>query len=182
MSKRSEFKRVEKDKYYTWDHRAVEPLLDHLNRDVPVIEPCAGRGDLVRQLRKYGVKVATYFDIDPDHHEIPVGNALHMLPQPLPVVTNPPWSRDVLHPMIEHFLRTAPYSWLLFDADWMYTKQSSRYMEYCTDIVPVGRVRWIEGTTMSGKDNCCWYRFSRTRTRTVFHGVKVEGSERLYIG
>ena len=32
-------------------------------------------------------------------------------------------------------------------------------MPACTDIVAVGRLRWIEGTTMSGKQNFAWYRF-----------------------
>jgi hypothetical protein len=39
-------------------------------------------------------------------------------------ITNPPWDRKVLHPLIEHLSSIAP-TWLLFDADWMHTKQSS---------------------------------------------------------
>jgi hypothetical protein len=32
-------------------------------------------------------------------------------------------------------------------------------MPSCSDIVSVGRLRWIEGTIMSGKQNFAWYRF-----------------------
>ncbi len=50
-------------------------------------------------------------------------------------------------------------TWLLFDADWMHTKQSAPYMIYCKKVVSVGRVKWIEGSKSVGKDNCCWYLF-----------------------
>ena len=43
------------------------------------------------------------------------------------IITNPPWNRKILHPMIEHFADFKP-TWLLFDADWMHTKQSTPYL------------------------------------------------------
>ena len=42
---------------------------------------------------------------------------------------------------------------------WASTKQAAPFMPMCTDIVSVGRLRWIEGTTMSGMQNFAWYRF-----------------------
>ena len=33
------------------------------------------------------------------------------------------------------------------------------YMTYCRSIVSVGRVKWIEDSKGTGKDNCCWYLF-----------------------
>ena len=74
------------------------------------------------------------------------------------IITNPPWTRAMLHPMILHFQRHAP-TWLLFDADWAFNKAASPYLDQCSDIVAVGRIRWIEGTTQTGKDNVAWYRF-----------------------
>ena len=50
-------------------------------------------------------------------------------------------------------------TWLLFDADWMHTKQSAIYISYCVKVVSVGRVKWIEGSKSVGKDNCAWYLF-----------------------
>ena len=74
------------------------------------------------------------------------------------IITNPPWTRAVLHPMIMHFQQFHP-TWLLFDSDWAYNKQAKPYLEHCSDIVAVGRLRWIASSKMSGKDNCSWYRF-----------------------
>jgi hypothetical protein len=64
---------------------------------------------------------------------------------------------------------------LLFDADWMHTKQSAALMTYCTRIVSVGRVKWIEGSRNTGKDNCAWYLFDRAgQQETKFFGRVVE--------
>ena len=70
--------------------------------------------------------------------------------------------------MIEHLAEQTP-TWLLFDADWMHTKQAMQYMPLCRKIVSVGRVKWFGDT--SGKDNCCWYLFSKQRTNDIkFYG------------
>jgi hypothetical protein len=88
-------------------------------------------------------------------------------------ITNPPWDRDFLHPFIEHWLDICP-TWLLFDADWMHTKQSAMYMTYCRKVVSVGRVKWIEDSKGTGKDNCCWYLFDAGGGfETHFHGRMV---------
>jgi hypothetical protein len=34
----------------------------------------------------------------------------------------------------------------------------------CSDIVVVGRLRWIDGTTMAGKENFGWFRFDARHT------------------
>ena len=83
------------------------------------------------------------------------------------VITNPPWDRKILHPMIEYF---APriQTWLLFDADWMHTKQSVPYMKMCSKIVSVGRIKWFGN--MTGKDNCAWYLFDKEVNNTIFYG------------
>ena len=85
-------------------------------------------------------------------------------------ITNPPWSRDVLHPLIMHLSSIRP-TWLLFDADWMHTKQAAPYLLYCKKIVSVGRVKWIPDSPHTGKDNCCWLLFdSPTGRPTAFYG------------
>lgn len=76
------------------------------------------------------------------------------------IITNPPWSRKLLHPMIEKFMGIAP-TWLLFDANWMFTKQARRYLPNCVKIVSVGRLKWIPDTTMSAKDDCAWFYFRK---------------------
>ena len=83
------------------------------------------------------------------------------------IITNPPWDRKILHPMIKHFYSLRP-TWLLFDADWPHTKQSSEYMKKCSKIVSVGRIKWFGD--MTGKDNCAWYLFENEETETKFYG------------
>ena len=80
-------------------------------------------------------------------------------------ITNPPWSRPVLHRLILHLSEMRP-TWLLFDADWMHTKQASEYLEYCRKIVSVGRVSWM-GNGVSGFDNCAWYLFDADASLSV---------------
>jgi hypothetical protein len=69
--------------------------------------------------------------------------------------------REILHPLIADLSAERP-TWLLFDADWMHTRQSTPFMPYLRKIVSVGRVKWIPDSKMTGKDNCCWYLFDQT--------------------
>jgi hypothetical protein len=73
-------------------------------------------------------------------------------------ITNPAWRRDVLHPIITNLSARLP-TWLLFDADWMHTRQAAPYLPLCRKIVSVGRVKWIPDSPFTGKDNCAWYLF-----------------------
>jgi hypothetical protein len=169
MGKRSDFKRVEKDFYRTIDPRAVDTLLPFLVPGSTYAEPCYGVGDLAMELNhKANLNLQWASDITVEGWyklTVPIyeRDALTLTTDDMKdcdlIITNPPWSRDILHPMIEHFasLKT---TWLLFDSDWAYTKQASLYLEkYCTDIVAIGRLKWIPDTSMQGKDNCSWYKF-----------------------
>jgi len=74
----------------------------------------------------------------------------------------------VMHQIIERSLFWGP-TWLLFDADWMHTKQATPYLPHCKKIVSVGRVKWFGNT--AGKDNCCWYLFDFNDPQpTIFVG------------
>ena len=74
-------------------------------------------------------------------------------------ITNPPWDRKVLHPLIVHLAMQAP-TWLLFDADWIHTRQASPFMPSLVKMVSVGRVKWIADSPFTGKDNCAWHLFN----------------------
>ena len=63
--------------------------------------------------------------------------------------------------MILHFSAMRP-TWLLFDADWVHTRQAAPYLPHLRKIVSIGRVRWIEGSKHAGKDNCAWYLFDQS--------------------
>ena len=165
MGKRSNFKRIERDFYPTPLH-AVEPLFPYLTWGDTYVEPCAGDGRLVEHLAVGGQVCVRAMDIEPTNDGIEKMDAFDDFEADL-IITNPPWDRKILHPMIEHFTSIAP-TWLLFDADWMHTKQSAPYMEWCSKIVSIGRVKWFDNT--AGKDNAVWYLFDRNAKETIFHG------------
>lgn len=165
MGKRSNFERRERDRYPT-PYAAVVPLLPHLPTFARFDEPCAGDGDLVGHLECSGHKCVTAGDIltGRDALEITMTTADMF-------ITNPPWDRTILHPLIDRLSGIAP-TWLLFDADWMHTQQSAPYMSRCRKIVSVGRVRWIPDSKMTGKDNSAWYLFDALSQdgAPTFHG------------
>lgn len=170
MGKRSDFERIDKDFYRTIDPRAVAALAPFLNPGTRFCEPCAGAGDLMDQLVALGHVCTRARDIAPQREDIEQKDALTTLTGNIDCfITNPPWSRPILHPLIEFLTAQAP-TWLLFDADWAHTRQSAPYMRMCSDIVSVGRLIWIPGTKTSGKENCAWYRFSKHANGTQFHG------------
>lgn len=158
MGKRSDFERVPRD-FYPTPYEAVIPLLPHLGQ-AAFIEPCAGDGALIRYLERHGHTCVEAFDIAPQADGISLGDALTFQRGEgfNCFITNPPWDRKVLHPLIENLCRQKA-TWLLFDADWMHTRQSAHLMTMCVKIVSVGRVKWIPDRKMTGKDNCCWYKF-----------------------
>ncbi|KZK97916.1 hypothetical protein PsAD5_02155 [Pseudovibrio sp. Ad5] len=169
MGKRSNFKKVNKDLYRTIDPKAARILLPYLGGVRSFVEPFAGSGDLVGPFLRAGLDCKARYDIQPRYRMVEKRDVLSLEIEDLKgaeaIITNPPWSRDrasgyLLHRIIDH-LRVMVPTWLLFDADWAYTGQSEPYMRYCSLIVPVGRLRWIPGTTTKGKDNCSWYFFQK---------------------
>jgi hypothetical protein len=155
MGKRSTFERRERD-FYATPYSAIPPLLPHLRGIRTFAEPCAGEGHLVGHLQRHGF-ICSY------EGDISTGDDALALPfwedaTFDAIISNVPWRRDILHPMIERFMRIAP-TWLLLDADWSHTKQSAPFLDQCSHIVSVGRLKWIEDSKYTGKDNAAWYRF-----------------------
>lgn len=171
MGKRSDFERVPRD-FYPTPRAAVFSLLPHLPEHFSFMEPCAGDGALIEHIETL-TRGACYFasDIEPRADYVQQGDALKIgvCNRDL-IITNPPWDRKILHPMIEHFSNLAP-SWLLFDADWIHTRQSIPFLPRLRKIVSVGRVKWIPDSKMTGKDNCAWHLFTApSDTPTEFYG------------
>lgn len=159
MGKRSSFERKERD-FYPTPVEAVRPLLPHLKPATRFVEPCAGDGALIDHLTAAGHVCARAWDIEPQRDDIEKKNALQMLVGNVDCfITNPPWDRRTLHPLIAHLTPQHP-TWLLFDADWVHTVQAIPYMPFLRRIVSVGRIKWIPGSTMTGKDNCAWHLFA----------------------
>lgn len=179
MSKRSPGHKRNKHDAYPTPYKAILPLLPHLEPATRFIEPCAGDGRLIGYLQEHGHICEAAFDIAPlDPCILPIDARYLRANQPYEertIITNPPWSRDILHPLIVH-LSMLHATWLIFDADWGHTQQARPFLEYCHKIVSVGRVRWLEGTNLDqgtdGKDNCSWYLFTAVRSRPgpTFYG------------
>ena len=166
MSKRTknnegELPKIPKDKYYTWDKRPGVALREFVPLNTCYYEPCAGAGDLIETLRPLNCVGYSDDEIDARTH--------HYDTQAEYFITNPPWTRSLLHPIIDN-LRVQLPTWLLIDADWMHTTQSAPFMKYCKTIISVGRLKWIPNTTMDGYDNTVWYLFVKDETTTTFHG------------
>jgi hypothetical protein len=176
MGKRSDFERNKLD-YYATPLSAVQPLLPHLPPETWYCEPCAGAGVLMAHLKNHGHTCNSAFDVNPQELWIRQHDASFITEEDLGgpktemIITNPPWDRTPLHQIIERCSLLRP-TWLLFDADWMHTRQSIPYMSICRMIVSVGRVKWIEGSDNTGMDNCCWYLFDQKAAphKTVFVG------------
>lgn len=169
MGKRSSFARVERD-FYPTPAAAVRPLLPHLPYGTMFAEPCAGDGALVRHLESAGMSCLWASDIEPQAADIARRDAfdgLHAAAESADfIITNPPWAREVLHRMIVAFSDERP-TWLLFDADWSHTRQAAPYLSRLRKIVSVGRVKWIEGSPFTGKDNCAWHLFDRPQDESA---------------
>lgn len=153
--------------FYPTPLAAALPVVEWLEPDgLAFAEPCAGDGDLVRHLELAGLRCAYAGDIKngDDALDWVPARGVEM------IVTNPPWHRPLLHALITHFVSTGLPTWLLIDADWAHTRQAAPFLFDCTDIVPIGRVKWIPGSPSAGYDNVAWYRFTVEEAGpTVFH-------------
>lgn len=163
MGKRSTFKRFDRDFYLTpWE--AMPFLAPFLPPMFTFAEPCAGDGQMIGHLERMGGTCVAAYDIEPLAPNIVRLDAREMLGVHLRgadmIVTNPPWRRDLLHRMIMRFSRLAP-TWLLFDANWIFTDQANLFMgpgrNLIHKIVAVGRVQWIEDSPFNGKDDAAWF-------------------------
>lgn len=170
MGKRSDFARIPRDAYDT-PREAILPLLPHLAPGTRFCEPCAGRGALLDVLVEAGHVCARARDIEPRRDDIERKDALTTMTGNIDCfITNPPWDRKFLHPLIAFLSEQAP-AWLLFDADWVHTVQATPYLLRLRKIVSVGRVKWIPDSKFTGKDNCCWHLFdARYRPAAQFIG------------
>jgi len=174
MGKRSTFDRKSKD-FYETPLRAVEPLMPHLTKGrLQFIDPCCGNGNIAIHISHFR-SILRWWDFDKFDYlteKMQTADATkhHYTQRVNYFITNPPWNRKILHPIINNLAGQKP-TWLLFDSDWMHTKQSAEYMKYCVKIISVGRVKWFPDSNSVGKDNCAWYLFDKNFTgETVFIG------------
>ena len=183
MGKRSNFDRKPRD-FYPTPKSVIPSLMDHIDPDLitAFCEPCAGDGRLVGHLEQEGLECVYQSDIEPQNKDIRKQDAFSIEEQDLlgvdHVITNPPWDRKFLHPFLQKFLDMNKNCILLFDADWVHTKQArtSGLIEFLDKIVSCGRVKWIEDSPHTSKDNVAWHFFSKSQKGTAprFYGRKID--------
>lgn len=180
MTKRNDGYYIRKPRdFYPTPYAAVLPLLQYLPENVDFIEPFAGDGRLIDHLSRNGHECVLASDIEPLRGDIHKCDFLNMTKEALTsgsmIITNPPWRRDLLHPALDRIIECGTPAWILLDADWAHTTQAVPYLKYCSKIVAIGRVKWIEESKSQGFDNCCWYQFiGGSEQETIFKGKYLE--------
>ena len=173
MGKRSDFPKVEKDYYPTTDPRAVEPLVPFI-RGKTYAEPCYGNGDLEDLLMDVAV-CKWRSDVRETVGSSKVLDALSLAKGDLDgidlIVTNPPFTKTVLMPMLAHFITLKP-TWLLLPADYAHNVYFGDAMRKCAKMVSVCRLKWIKDSKYTSVDNFCWYFWPQhsTHQQTIFVG------------
>lgn len=158
MGKRSDFDRNERDHYAT-PGSAMAPLLPFLRRGTTFCEPCAGEGGMVDYFESAGHPCVFACDVEPLRADVTRLAAAELrFIRADQFITNPPWLWEWLEP-IAFNLSGQLSTWLLLAADLMHNIRSAKLMERCSTIVPIGRVKWIDGSKHSAVDNTCWYLF-----------------------
>jgi hypothetical protein len=180
MGKRETVKKPKspRDFYATIDPDAVKPLIPFLADYITYAEPCVGNGDLVKQMSAYGLQCCHTSDISSDQYQewdasdIPLEFLLAYGPDC--IITNPPFSKALLLPIMDHLMCSGLPLWLLLPADIMHNKYMSPYMRKCKTVVSVGRLCWfpdeVTGKMVKGVDNYQWMEFVSYETPTTFHG------------
>ena len=157
MSKRSSFDKIPRDFYATVDPKAVPQAFIGEVRGKTYAEPCCGAGDLVDLLMD--VSVCRWESDIEDRGAGKLWDAMCLSKQELArcdlIITNPPYTKDVLLPMIDHFISLKP-TWLLLPADMMHNLYFRDYMKKCSKVISVGRLKWFKESKHTSTDNFMW--------------------------
>jgi len=136
-------------------------LSPHLVPGTLFDEPCAGNGAIIVALTLLGHRCAGAVDITPRAAGIEQGDARTYVPVSGRIITNPPYRRDLLEPLLEHWIGQWD-TWLLLPLDHLVNKWTNRFMRHVDQIVPLGRVSWL-GNGRGGMENFCWFHFNTER-------------------
>jgi hypothetical protein len=134
----------------------VQPLIPYLNGVRRFAEPCCGDRRLVRHLESFGL-VCVYAGDIADGQDALAREDYGAIDG---IITNPPHTHEVLAKLLPHFIRIAP-TWLLLPMDFASNARDAVFLAASTDVVPFGRVQWIDGTKDVSKDNFGWFRFQQ---------------------
>ncbi len=176
MSKYSNFPRNKHDQYLT-PYEAALPLRPFLEGVETFAEPCRADGRLIRWLESFDLSCVHSGDIQDGVDALT--DPWLALAKADTIITNPPYTWEILEAMLVRFMKIAP-TWLLLEADFAFNLQSAKFMPMCTDIVPIGRVRWFSETEHDSKDNFAWFRFHQQHRRgPVMHIMQLIDKRRI---
>lgn len=155
-----------RDLWPTVDPDAVKSLIPWI-KGRKYAEPCCGSGDLIKLIGD-NAECVWASDVVNTYDYVKQGKAQELTREDMQTagaelcITNPPFSWDMLQPIVNR-LRLINPTWLLLPADFMHNKRSAYLMKTCSRVVAVGRLYWVlDGGNESmrgikGKDNYCWY-------------------------
>ena len=157
MGKRSTFPRVPQDAYST-PAEAVAPLLPHLEPGSRFFEPCAGQGQLIEHLVNAGHICVGRCDLPTDARtwrDLSIESGMHLHNQPAVELAG----------AARHHRQSLQSS-----AGVVVTRQRlgphaavDSHLPRLQKIVSVGRLKWIEDSPHTSKDNAAWMLFTLPR-------------------
>jgi len=173
-ARQSRYAKKDRCAYDTIDPRAVAALRPHVRNLTRFIEPCAGKGDLVRQLQGIGLECLDAFDIAPRADDIRQDDALTweapFAYRRASIITNPPFDWPLPRDLLTHWLGQVDTAWLLLEANFAHTLRAAPLLGHCRNIVSIGRLRWEADSRHSSTKDYAWYEFTRHGDgRPVFH-------------
>jgi hypothetical protein len=177
------FERISNNLYQT-PRSAIEPLIRFIEDDDvrTFAEPCCGNGAIIDVLEDHWLNCISRTDISMGIDARTIDYASLNLPDRLDaIITNPPYdrSRKMMRAIIDNLRRQAP-TWVLLEADFAYNRSSVELMDYCDDIVAIGRIKWIKDSKNTGTANYAWYKFgARPASMIGFHPRAVSRTPTL---
>lgn len=149
MGRRSSYDKIPRDLYESIDPNCIpHNLIKHITGKT-FYEPCVGSGQLVKHMESAGANCVGGSDIKPlgDWASVQVKNGLDLTEMDLVgvdlIATNPPFSKDTLLPLIDHWTSLRP-TLLLLSATHMHVKYFQPYMAKCSNVVSIGRLYFFE--------------------------------------
>lgn len=177
MGKRSKFEKNKRDYYRTFDPKAGKALEPYVTQGSYCAEPFAGAGDLLDNVHYVHWDIVSDIEPQPGKYDIDTKDAFSYTEKDMEkvelLISNPPWTKAIFHKILDHFVPMID-CWFLMSANWKQNKGSAEYVDrWLTDIVPVGRMQWIENSEHSALDDCEWLKFSANKSRPArFHPRK----------
>lgn len=180
MAKRSDEQRHPRD-FYPTPLKGALPLIGTIDLEynstdaelppMKFIEPFAGNGALTDHLcLSRNIECVYESDIDPQNNARIQTHGYEKIDMDLVekveadvFISNPPWvntkaSGQQLFTLIEYLASMRPTA-LLLDGGFAFNVGSSKLMEHCITVIPVGRLKWIPDSKYTGTEDCAWFIF-----------------------